>query len=175
MTRRQRARLIRFGVYALTLALVVAVAVLADWAAISHTFLDVGIARGMFPRVLTVAARNTIIFTVFAFTGGITLGLALALLRLSTVRAYRWFAATFIEVFRGLPALLTIMLVGYALPISGLLRIPRDLGPSIFGLRLPGEYLPGAVALSIVAAAYMAETIRSGIVAVPRGQTEAAR
>jgi polar amino acid transport system permease protein len=84
------------------------------------------------------------------------------LMRLSTIRAYRWFAATFIEVFRGLPALVTIFLIGYVLPIA-------------LDVRVPFTYGPGSLALAIVAGAYMAETIRSGIEAVPRGQMEAAR
>ena len=83
-------------------------------------------------------------------------------MRLSPLRPYRWFAATYIEVFRGLPALLTLLAVGYAIPIA-------------LGARVPGTYGPGAVALGIVYSAYMAETIRAGIEAVPRGQVEAAR
>lgn len=83
-------------------------------------------------------------------------------MRLSPLRPYRWFAATWIEVFRGLPALTTIFVVGYGLPIA-------------LGWRVPGTYGPGSVALGIVYSAYMAETIRAGIEAVPRGQVEAAR
>lgn len=90
------------------------------------------------------------------------LGLVLALMRLSTIRLYRWFAGIYIEVFRGLPALLTIMIVGFGIPIA-------------LGGGLPGTYTPGSVGLGLVAAAYMAETIRAGIQAVPRGQVEAAR
>lgn len=47
--------------------------------------------------------------------------------------------------------------------------------PIALGFRVPGVFGPGAVALGIVYSAYMAETIRAGIEAVPRGQTEAAR
>jgi polar amino acid transport system permease protein len=69
----------------------------------------------------------------------------------------------YIELFRGLPALITIILVGFGLPLA-------------FGWRIPGGTLgKGAIGLGIVAAAYMAETIRAGIQAVPRGQMEAAR
>jgi polar amino acid transport system permease protein len=83
-------------------------------------------------------------------------------MRLSPLRPYRWFAAAWIEVFRGLPALITIFGVGFAVPIA-------------LGARVPGLYGPGIVALGIVYSAYMAETIRAGIQAVPRGQVEAAR
>jgi polar amino acid transport system permease protein len=65
-------------------------------------------------------------------------------------------------VFRGLPALLTIVFVGFGLPIA-------------LDVRVPGTYGPGSLALAIVAGAYIAETIRAGIEAVPDGQMEAAR
>ena len=47
--------------------------------------------------------------------------------------------------------------------------------PIALGIRLPGTYAQGSVALALVAGAYMAETMRAGIEAVPRGQMEAAR
>ncbi|MDP1820963.1 MAG: amino acid ABC transporter permease [Acidimicrobiales bacterium] len=112
--------------------------------------------------MVTTAARNTLVFTVLAFAVGFVLALMLAIMRLSPLRPYRWFAAAWIEVFRGLPALVTIFTIGYAVPIA-------------LGFRVPGVYGPGAMALGIVYSAYMAETIRAGIEAVPRGQREAAR
>ena len=91
------------------------------------------------------------------------LGLVLALMRLSSVRPYRWFATVYIEVFRGLPALLIFIFVGVGVPLA----------------------FPGTTARRLTArsrsrsawspAAYMAETIRAGIQAVPKGQMEAAR
>ena len=93
------------------------------------------------------------------------IGLSMALLRLSSIRAYRWFAAVFIEIFRGLPALLTIIFVGFITPIALGIKFP-----TIFGVPAGG-----IVALSLVAGAYLAETIRAGIEAVPKGQVEAAR
>jgi polar amino acid transport system permease protein len=88
----------------------------------------------------------------------------LALMRLSSVPPYRWFGLAYIEVFRGLPALLIFIFVGTGVPLA----FP--------GTNLPGGvYGQGALALGLVSAAYMAETIRAGIEAVPRGQMEAAR
>ena len=84
------------------------------------------------------------------------------MMRLSPLRPYRWFASVWIEVFRGLPALITIIAIGFAMPIA-------------LDFRVPGIYGPGAVALGIVYSAYMAETIRAGVEAVPKGQVEAAR
>jgi polar amino acid transport system permease protein len=88
-----------------------------------------------------------------------------ALLRMSSLRAYRWIAAVYIEVFRGLPALLTIILVGLITPSALQFNYPEVLGMPTGGI----------VALSLVAGAYLAETVRAGIEAVPKGQVEAAR
>lgn len=162
MSRRQRAQRIRWALYVLSVAVVLLLAALIDWGHVQEAMFDPEIAREQFPKILSQAARNTLIFTVFGFSGGLVLGLLMALMRLSSIRPYRWFATLFIEVFRGMPALLTILIIGFGLPIA-------------LGLRIPTTYGPGSVALAIVAGAYMAETIRAGIEAVPRGQMEAAR
>ncbi len=135
---------------------------MADWDRLRHAFLDGEIFWDQFPEIVTRAARNTLIYTSLAFGLALAGGLLLALMRLSPLRPYRWFAAAYIEVFRGLPALLTILAVGYAIPIA-------------LDARVPGTYGPGAVALAVVYSAYLAETLRAGIEAVPRGQIEAAR
>lgn len=136
---------------------------LADWETIQRNFFQLDIAREMFPEVLTIAAKNTVLYTALAFALGLVLALLLALMKLSSIRPYRWLASGYIELFRGLPALITIILVGFGLPLA-------------FGWRIPGGTLgKGSIGLGIVAAAYMAETIRAGIQAVPRGQMEAAR
>ncbi|HMS89461.1 MAG TPA: amino acid ABC transporter permease, partial [Acidimicrobiales bacterium] len=107
----------------------------------------------------------TLIYTVFSFIGGVAIGLTMAVMRLSSIRPYRGAAAIYIEVFRGLPALLTIIFVGFIGPIALKYQYPEVLG-------VPSG---GIVALSLVAGAYLAETLRAGIEAVPRGQVEAAR
>jgi polar amino acid transport system permease protein len=162
MSPRRRAQLIRYAVYALTVAVLAFIVVKADWAKIQQAFFDPEVFADLFPEIITTAARNTIIFTTLGFTGGLIIGLVLALMRLSSIRPYRWAAAVYIEIFRGVPALVTLILIGYALPIA-------------LQVKVPGDYGPGSLALAIVAGAYMAETIRAGIEAVPRGQMEAAR
>ena len=118
----------------------------------------------MFPTIITVALRNTILYTLGAFAFGLVFGTILALMRLSRVAPYRWVATAYIELFRGLPALLVLFLVGYGIPIA----FPeREIPGGVFGSI--------AIGLGLTAAAYMAETIRAGIQAVPKGQMEAAR
>lgn len=162
LTRRQRARLVRGAGILLPLAGAVALAALADWGRIQRAFFQPDIARDLFPEIVTVGVKNTLVITSLGFIGGLAIGLTLALMRLSTFRANRAMAIVYIEVFRGIPALVTLILVGFTIPIA-------------LGYRVPGRYGPAGVGLAIVAGAYMAETIRAGIQAVPKGQTEAAR
>jgi polar amino acid transport system permease protein len=162
LTRRQRARLIRWIVIVVPLVGVAALIATADWAHIQEAFFQPDIAADLFPRIITVGVKNTLIYTTLAFVGGLLIALPIALMRLSTVRPYRWFASTYIELLRGVPAIVTLIAIGFAVPIA-------------LDFRVPGKYGPASLALALVAAAYMAETIRAGIQAVPRGQTEAAR
>ncbi len=163
MTKRQKEQLRRGILYGILLLAVVAAAALADWEKIAKQFFNVQIAAEMFPEVITIAVRNTIFYTFMAFLFGLVFGLLLALMKLSTIGPYRWIANIYIELFRGLPALVTLILVGFALPIA-------------LGINIPGGLAGKAtVGLGLVAAAYMAETLRAGIQAVPRGQVEAAR
>lgn len=162
LTRRQRRAAFRGAQYALLLVIVLALAFTANWSQVKRAFFDWDAARQQFPDIVTVALKNTVVYTALGFSLGLALGLVLALMRLSSVGPYRWFARAYIEFFRGLPALLIFIAVGTGIPLA-----------------FPGTFLPrnGAimVALGIVSAAYMAETIRAGIQAVPRGQVEAAR
>lgn len=168
MTRRRKEQLRRWAIYAVTLAVVAFVALNADWATLQQTFFDPEKFADLFPRIITVAAKNTIILALLAFAGGMVLGLILALMRLSSIGPYRWAALAYIELFRGIPAILTLMLVGFVLPIALGVRM-QELLPFL------GAKAGPVVGLSIVASAYLAETIRGGIEAVPKGQMEAAR
>lgn len=158
-----RRRLTRTGLYVLFFAALVAVAVFADWERITNQFFRLDIARDQFPEIITIALKNTVLFTLISFAGGLVLGIAFALMKLSSVAPYRWFATAWIELFRGMPALLTIFAMVYVVPIA-------------FGFRIPGGQVgAGLIGLIFVASAYMAEVIRSGIQAVSKGQSEAAR
>jgi polar amino acid transport system permease protein len=161
---RRRRRAARAGQYGLLVVAVVLVATLADWSTLQRQFFQPSVAVQMLPDLITVALLNTVVFTLTGFAVGLVLGLVIALMRLSSVGPYRWLAMAYIELFRGLPALLIFIFVGVGVPLA----FP--------GLAFPGgTYGQVASALGLVAAAYMAETIRAGIQAVPKGQLEAAR
>ena len=161
---RQRAARLRLVQYAVLAIALVAVLLLANWGELKRAMFDPDIVREQFPDVITVALKNTLIYTACGFTFGLALGLALALMRLSSVGPYRWIATGIIELFRGLPALVVFIALGVG-----------------FSLAFPDREIPfgnlGIVtlALGLVGGAYMAETIRAGIQAVPKGQMEAAR
>ncbi|MFC9248758.1 amino acid ABC transporter permease [Streptomyces sp. NPDC057136] len=164
MSPRRRRRISRGAQYAVFAIAVMVVGALADWRQLQEQFLDLSVAKQLFPELITVALLNTVVYTLTGFGVGLALGLVIALMRLSSVAPYRWLAMAYIEFFRGLPALLIFIFVGVGVPLA----FP--------GIVFPGEtYGQVACALGLVAAAYMAETIRAGIQAVPRGQLEAAR
>lgn len=164
MSRRRRRQLSLGVQYGLFAVIVLAIALLADWPQLRTNFASWDVARELFPEILTVGLLNTALFTGLGFVLGLAAGLVLALMRLSPVAPYRWFATAYIEIFRGLPLLLIFIFVAVGVPLA-----------------FPGSNVPGGVAgqaglaLGVAAAAYMAETIRAGIEAVPRGQLEAAR
>ncbi|MFO7300354.1 MAG: amino acid ABC transporter permease [Actinomycetes bacterium] len=150
--------------WVVTIVIVALVVAFADWERIGSNFFNVDEARRMLPQLLTVAAKNTLVYTVASFCFGFVIALCMALMRLSNFPPARAFALAYVELFRGLPALVTLILLAFGIPIA----FP--------GVRIPGGQVGAAITgLSIVAGAYMAETIRGGIEAVPRGQMEAAR
>ncbi|MHB8644494.1 MAG: amino acid ABC transporter permease [Thermomicrobiales bacterium] len=101
----------------------------------------------------------TLFLGVVSFVLGALLGLLIALARLSRIRPLRWFAVGYVSIFRGTPLLIQILLIYFGLPQLGIQLEP-----------IPSALL----ALSLHAAAYLSENFRSGIMAVEKGQWEAA-
>ena len=160
---RKRAQRIRLVQYAILIAILVGFLVNADLVQIQKVFFRTDLVASTITQGLGRALFNTITYTVGAFVIGLAAGTVLALMRLSQVAPYRWLATIYIEFFRGLPAIVVLIAFGL-LPLA----FP--------GMSIPfGIYGTVWLALGIVAAAYMSETIRAGIEAVPKGQVEAAR
>lgn len=160
---RKRARQIRLIQYALLALVVVLLLVTVDGIQLQQAFLRPDLIRDTLQQGIGNALKNTLFYTAGAFIFGLVLGTILALMRLSQVAVYRILARIYIEFFRGVPAI--IVFIAF----------------SLLPLAIPGAIVPfdpyGTVwvALGLVAAAYMAETIRAGVQAVPKGQIEAAR
>lgn len=110
----------------------------------------------------------TIRVTIIAFVLSMLLGLLAGLGRISNNFILRNIAITYIEVVRGIPVLVLLLVFGFSL-------FP-DLTEWLVGSRnaLEQEYR-GAFTLSIIYGAFVAEVFRAGIESVPKGQMEAAR
>jgi glutamate/aspartate transport system permease protein len=98
--------------------------------------------------------------TLIALSGGILIGIFLALMRMSSYKVLRWMAGFYINTMRSIPLVMVILWV--------FLLIPLMLGKPI------GANISAIITFTVFEAAYYAEILRSGIQSVPKGQTQAA-
>ncbi len=96
---------------------------------------------------------------------GCLLGIFIALMKMSKFKPLSWIATAYISVIRGTPMLVQLFIFYLFVP---------QMSPAIKALDLP-EYFYVTLCLIINSSAYVSEIIRSGIQAVDKGQTEAAR
>ncbi len=113
--------------------------------------------------------RMTIILTLLSFALAMLLGGVLALLRTAEWRALRIVSTAYVEWFRNTPLLVQLFFLFFALPKLTLPVVGR---PDWF---LLSPFKAGLIGLTMYTAAYTAEALRSGLLAVDKGQTEAAR
>jgi general L-amino acid transport system permease protein len=128
-------------------------------------FLLVGGVFGL-PHVETRIWGGMLVTLVITFTGivcSLPLGILLALARRSSFPLIRWFSIVFIEFWRGVPLITVLFFAVYMLPYF----LPERWKIAGFAFVLIG--------IAIFSAAYMAEVIRGGLQAIPRGQYEAAQ
>jgi polar amino acid transport system permease protein len=123
------------------------------------TFLDLSVVTAYWPVFLkglgvTVALTATVIL----LAGFIAIPIALA--RLSPSRLIRWPADLYVEFIRATPLILQLIYIYYVLPAAGIRLSP---------------YVAAVIGLTLNYSAYMSEVYRSGIMAVPASQSEAAR
>lgn len=127
------------------------------------TFFDWDSMRAVIPSLFTVGLKNTLILALASTVLGTVIGIVLAVMAISRTAWLRIPSRIYTDIFRGLPAILTILLIG-----QGLARVGRDL----FG---PSPYPLGILALSLIAGAYIGEIFRAGIQSVDKGQLDACR
>ncbi|MCV7171268.1 ABC transporter permease subunit [Mycobacterium manitobense] len=132
-------------------------------AQLKDSFLDWDLYKQAFPDLLKTGLPNTLILTVSAAVIGLVLGMALAIAGISRSRLLRWPARVYTDIFRGLPEVVIILLIGLGL------------GPVVGGLTGNNPFPLGIAALGLMAAAYTGEIFRSGIQSVEAGQLEASR
>ena len=146
-----------------TLALVLITS--PGWESVKATFFDIDYGREVFPTVI----KGLWINIQLTFIGGVAIGviaLGLALMRTTKSPAltpFRFLATAYVDIFRGAPLILIIMLVGFGVPA---LRL-KGISSNVIFL--------GTVAVVLTYSAYVAEVIRSGILSIHPSQRAAAR
>jgi cystine transport system permease protein len=112
-----------------------------------------------FPKILLPCLKITIPLTICSFILGLILALFLAIVQVANVKGLKQFARIYIWIFRGTPLLVQLFIIFFGLPSIGIVL---------------NAFPSAVIAFSLNLAAYNAEIIRSAILAVPEGQTEAA-
>ena len=130
---------------------------------LKDSFFDWDLYKQAIPDLFKTGLPNTLILTVSASIIGVVLGMVLAVSGISRSRWLRWPARVYTDIFRGLPEVVIILLIGLGV------------GPVVGGLTGNNPYPLGIAALGLMAAAYVGEIFRSGIQSVESGQMEAAR
>ncbi|MDV3123417.1 ABC transporter substrate-binding protein/permease [Mycobacterium sp. 21AC1] len=130
---------------------------------LAASFGDWELYKQAIPDLLKTGLPNTLILTVCASIIGLVLGMVLAVAGISRSRWLRWPARVYTDIFRGLPEVVIILLIGLGV------------GPIVGSLTGNSPYPLGIAALGLMAAAYVGEIFRSGIQSVETGQLEASR
>ena len=156
-----------FGLSAAVILLdLLALFIVANNLSVGRTFFYWPLIQSSFFLILSAFWINVKIFVV-AEVLVLAWGLVIAIARLTPSAPglpVRLIATAYVDVFRGLPAIISIYLIGFGLPLTGL-PIVRDLEPNTLAI----------MALTLTYGAYVSEVYRAGIESVHRSQTAAAR
>ncbi|AZV80957.1 amino acid ABC transporter permease (plasmid) [Parasedimentitalea marina] len=121
--------------------------------------MDYELMQRVFPFFLE-AAWTTILLSVLTAILGVSCGILGTAARLSRFLVFRFLGAAYVSLFRGTPALIQLFILYFG-------------GPQI-GIQLDA-FEAGVIGLGVNVGAYMTETMRGAIIAVDKGQAEAAR
>jgi polar amino acid transport system permease protein len=109
---------------------------------------------------LLKAVPTTLMLSLGALAGGVVAGLIVAILRIVPSRPLRWLAVSYIELFQGTPLLMQLFVVYYGLAV-------------IFNVQI-GAWPAVLIAFTLYSAAFLGETWRGAIEAIPKPEWEAA-
>ncbi len=131
---------------------------------LSYVFLSGAPRLGLIdiPTALWGGILVTIVVATVGIVASLPLGILLALARRSELPAVKYLAVTFIEFVRGVPLITVLFMASVMLPLF----VPERLSPD--------KLLRALIGVALFASAYMAEVVRGGLAAIPRGQYEAA-
>ena len=161
--RRRSIAIATASLIAVTAALIILVPKAPGWEAVKRSFFNWSILEKTFPTLLKAFLWD---IAIFAWSLPLILVLSLAIALCRNVRnaalfPLRVFGALYTDIFRGVPTILLIYLIGFGIPGLGL---PRPWN---------SPYLWGTVALVLTYSAYVAEVLRSGIESVHQSQRAA--
>jgi polar amino acid transport system permease protein len=134
------------------------------WPEVRDTFFSWSVFKDSFPEVLQGFWLDVKLFVIVEIAV-LAVGLLIALVRTSRAPALfplRLLGVVFVDLFRGIPTILLVYLVGFGVPALRLTGLPTD--PVVLG----------GIALGLSYSAYVAEVYRAGIRSVHRGQRDAA-
>jgi polar amino acid transport system permease protein len=134
------------------------------WPAVRETFFSWSVFKESFPDVLRGFWLDVKLFVIVEIAV-LAVGLLVALVRTSGAPALfplRLLATVFVDLFRGIPTILLVYLIGFGVPALELSGLPTD--PVVLG----------GIALGLSYSAYVAEVYRAGIRSIHRGQRDAA-
>ncbi|MCU0985920.1 MAG: amino acid ABC transporter permease [Acetobacteraceae bacterium] len=134
-------------------------AAMTDWERFVFTFLNAQVMSATLPRIVE-GFILTVELALLIVVSGLTIGLMLAVIRSFGIRPLNWVIIFLVDLFRALPPLVIIVLIYFGLP---------SLGPA------PSGFVSTWISLTLVLAAFAEEIVWGGILAVPKGQWEAAR
>ncbi len=135
------------------------------WITLRDTFFDWAYGVEILPKVLLGFTTN-LTLTLIAGSSVAVIGLLIALIRTSRTPAltpFRFIAMVYVDVFRGIPMILVILLIGFGVPALQLKGVTNNV------------LILGTIAVIITYSAYVAEVLRSGILTVHPSQRAAAR
>ncbi|MCM3340284.1 amino acid ABC transporter permease [Paenibacillus sp. MER TA 81-3] len=108
-----------------------------------------------------IGLGGTVAASVISLIASFILGAIIAVFRITPVKPLQWIGTAYVEFFRNIPLMLIAFFVLVGLPLlTGAILVP---------------FVSGLTALTVYTSAFIAEAIRAGIQAVPKGQMEAAR
>jgi polar amino acid transport system permease protein len=134
------------------------------WPEVRETFFNREVFESSFPEVLDGFWLDVKLFVIVE-AAVLAVGLALAVLRTSRAPAFfpfRLLTVVYVDLFRGIPTILLVYLVGFGIPALRLSGLPTD--PVVLG----------GIALGLSYSAYVTEVYRAGIRSIHRGQRDAA-
>jgi glutamate transport system permease protein len=115
---------------------------------------------GLMAQALLLGARTTVIVTLSGYAVALVIGFILVVMHVSPAAPARWAANAYTQLFRNIPLLAILFIMFFGLPKIGIEQ---------------SNWFWAILGLGMYTAAFVGETLRSGINSIPLGQAEAAR